>query len=290
MSIYTKISSVVLVTLLLAATGCQELPAYWAGDRVVAEAGNRELHLYDLKDVVPKGMTGDDSASFVGVYIDRWVRKQLKIQAAEELFSDSSEDIEKMVEEYRQSLLIRKLDQYHVDRSIDTTFTDEAIADYYAAHPADFRLDRTVVKGRVLRFPKDFRQARKLRELMASPSAARRKDLEDICAKNDLDLHLFETQWVDYADFLSCLPTLRSVSYDKQLDLRTVQQMADGQSIYYFLITDVLRAGDPTPLERVRANIRRILFNQRQSEVIRSYEQELYDRAKEEERVKIFEN
>lgn len=45
-----------------------------------------------------------------------------------------------MVEEYRQALLIRKLDQHYVDRSIDTTFTENEIAAYYNAHKADFRL------------------------------------------------------------------------------------------------------------------------------------------------------
>jgi len=45
-------------------------------------------------------------------YIDRWVVKQLKLKEAEVLFSSSADDIDRMVEEYRQALLIRKLDQY----------------------------------------------------------------------------------------------------------------------------------------------------------------------------------
>lgn len=71
-----------------------------------------------------------------------------------------------MVEEYRQALLIRKLNQLYVDRSIDTTFTDDEITAYYNAHKADFRLDRTLVKGRIVQFGEGYRQARKLKELM----------------------------------------------------------------------------------------------------------------------------
>lgn len=61
------------------------------------------------------------------VYIDRWVLKQLKLQEAETLFSSSAGDIDKMVEEYRQALLIRQLDQHYVDRSIDTVFTADEL-------------------------------------------------------------------------------------------------------------------------------------------------------------------
>ena len=97
-------------TLLLTA-GCQELPVYLDSGKVLARAGKSELRVRDLQAVVPGGLTGEDSVSFVGMYVDRWVKKQIKLQQAENLFSASAEDIESLVEEYRQSLLIRKLDQ-----------------------------------------------------------------------------------------------------------------------------------------------------------------------------------
>ena len=149
MTLRTKIA-VVAATLFLG--GCQELPGYFASDTTLARAGGSELKMRDVESVVPKGVTGEDSAAFMKVYIDRWVRKQLKLQEAEILFSASADDIDKMVEEYRQALLIRKLDQHYVDRSIDTTFTENEIAAYYNAHKADFRLDRTLVKGRIVQF------------------------------------------------------------------------------------------------------------------------------------------
>lgn len=195
-----------------------------------------------------------------------------------------------MVEEYRQALLIRKLDQHYVDRSIDTTFTENEIAAYYNAHKADFRLDRTLVKGRIVQFGEGYRQARKLRELMGTKSEARQQDFRDICAKNDFTVSDFSDQWVDFPEFLSYLPTLRSQNYDPVLASTAVQEMRDSHSHYYFQIDAVRREGEPIPLERLRGTIRRILFNQRQSEIIRSHEEELYNRACEGGSIKIFEN
>ena len=87
MTLRTKIA-VVAATLFLA--GCQELPGYFASDTTLARAGGSELKMRDVESVVPKGVTGEDSAAFMKVYVDRWVRKQLKLQEAEILFSAST--------------------------------------------------------------------------------------------------------------------------------------------------------------------------------------------------------
>ena len=285
MTLRTKIA-VVAATLFLG--GCQELPGYFASDTTLARAGGSELKMRDVESVVPKGVTGEDSAAFMKVYVDRWVRKQLKLQEAEILFSASADDIDKMVEEYRQALLIRKLDQHYVDRSIDTTFTENEIAAYYNAHKADFKLDRTIVKGRIVRFGEGYRQAAKLKTLMGARSEAQQQDFRDICEKNDFTVDDFRDQWIDFPEFLSYLPTLRSQSYDSVLATAAVQEMRDSHAHYYFQIDAVLREGEPIPLERLRGTIRRILFNQRKGEIIRAHEEELCARAAEMGEVKIF--
>lgn len=278
--------TVAAAVLLLA--GCRELPRYFAGDTLVARAGSATLRVSDLESVVPKGVTGDDSVALVDRYVDRWVRKQLKLREAEVFFSAAAEDIDRMVEEYRQVLLIRKLEQHYVDNSVDTTFTDDEIEAYYNAHKADFRLDRPLVKGRIVRFKEGYRQARKLKELMASESEAEQQDFSDLCAKNDFEVNDFRSHWVDFSEFLSYLPAPQARNYDSALASKSVQEMRDSQSHYYFRILEVRRAGETIPLERLRPTIRRILFNQRQSEVIRSREEELYRRSAENGEVRIF--
>lgn len=278
--------AVVAGALLLA--GCRELPRYFASDEILARAGGRELRLRDVRDAIPQGLSPEDSTAYMKMYVDRWVRKQLKLEEAEVLFSTSADDIDRMVEEYRQVLLIRKLEQYYVDRSIDTVFTDEEIAAYYNAHKGDYRLDRPIVKGRIVRLGLRYRQAAKLKALMGSKSEAQQQDFRDLCAKNDFTVYDFSEQWVDFPEFLSYLPTLRNQNYDALLATTSVQEMHDSQSQYYFQIDAVHREGEPIPLERLRPNIRRILFNQRQGEVIRHHEEELYERALDEGDVRIY--
>ncbi len=279
--------AVVAGALLLA--GCRELPRYFASDSIVAEVGSRKLRVTDVQSAVPTGVQGDDSAAYVRVFVDRWVRKQLKLQEAEVLFSASEADIDRQVEAYRQTLLIRKLEQQYVDRSIDTVFTDAEIAAYYDAHKSDFKLDRPIVKGVIVQFRDGYRQAGKLKKLMKSAGAEKEQEFWDLCEKNDLATTDFREHWVDFTEFLSYLPAVRSQSHRSMLAAgAAVQEMRDNQSQYYFRIDAVRREGEPIPLERLRTVIRRILFNQRQGEVIRRHEEELMTRGLEENKVRIF--
>lgn len=277
----------VWTVLLWLLTGCQELPRYFVGEEPVARVGERELTLAELQGSMPEGLSQEDSAAYARTFADRWVRKQLKLQEAEQLFSASAADIDELVEEYREALLIRRLDRYCIDRQVDTTFTEAEIAAYYEAHQADFKLDRTLVKGRIVRLPKSYRQPRRLKELMASTKESAQQDFHDLCLKNEFELSDHREGWIDYADFLTTLPTLRSKSYDELLTKSGIQEMTDATSLYWFQIDAVRRAGETTPLDRLRPTIRRILFNQRQQQVIRDHEEQLYEGAKLEGRFHI---
>ncbi|MBQ9147602.1 MAG: hypothetical protein IJX68_07810 [Rikenellaceae bacterium] len=272
----TKILLVVGVLVILGA--CRELPSPFEYDRVVAQVGDKKLRESDVQSIYAQAVTAEDSTALLEIYVDRWVKKELKLRAAENLFRDSEEAIEAMVAEYRNSLLTRRLDQHYVDQEIDTVFTDAQIEEYYNRHPSDFRLDRTVVRGRQVLVPTTFRQTTKLREAMRSSEEERLQDWRDMCQKSNLEVQEY-TSWVDYTEFLSTLPTSRGRKYEELLKPNVLQEMRVDDGRYFFVITDIRRSGDAAPLERVRETIKRILFAQRQSEIIRAHEERIYNEA-----------
>jgi len=269
-------------------TSCGEFTGYSSQGTVLARVGRKELRSGEAVKALPAGLSAADSVAFIDKYVNRWIVRQLKLEEASLLFSASERDIEAMVEEYRQSLLMRKIDQYYVDCELETEFSDEAVEAYYNAHRNDFLFDRTFVQGRIVKFPASFRQASTLLTLMRSPSAARQKDFDDLCAKNRFMLTSFQQEWVPFSDFLSYLPTERSQNYDGLLAKSEVQQMSGGSFRYYFQITAVRREGSPMPLDMVRDKIIRILRTQRQGEIIRSHEDEMYRNAVDNGHARIF--
>lgn len=266
---------------------CGEMPVMPSDDVRLARVGRKELYSSEVLAIMPKNITGADSVQFVGSYVDRWIVKQLKVRQAEAMFPSSAADIENQVEEYRQSLLIKKFEQYYLDSEM-TVVGDDEIAAYYDAHKTDFRLDRTVVKGTVVSFGERFRQKERLVENMKKRgNAASEQEFRDMCVKNNFPLYEF-TEWTDYSDFLAMLPTVRSESYESLLGRGGVQKMTADGILYYFSIDSVLRRGDIQPLEMVSETVKRILETQRRGEIIRSHENEIIRAAAEDRHVKRY--
>ena len=277
------------VVLAAGMSSCRRLPAYLSGERIVARVAKAELTAGEVAGAVPSSLSGEDSMAYAVLYVDRWVRKMLKVREGEELFSDAAGDIERQVEEYRQSLLVRRVDQYYVERSTtDTLVTDDEVRAYYDAHKGDFKLDRTLVRGRMVRFPESYRRQMQLLSLMSSPSKEKQRDFEEICTKNDFYLSDNRETWVDFSEFMSELPVTGSYGAVLLKTVGKVQNLRDAQSIYYVEITGVLRAGDQAPFERTEPTIRRILYNARRNDIIRAHEEELIRAAEQSRDIRIF--
>ena len=78
-------------------------------DSVIAVVDGVQLRIEDVMRDMPTGITATDSTTFMRMYVENWVLNRLKIKRAEEVLS-SSDDIERLVEGYRQSLIMRQLD------------------------------------------------------------------------------------------------------------------------------------------------------------------------------------
>ena len=259
---------------------CKRFPNPFAGnDRILAEIGDERLYAHDVSSIFSEGMTEEDSLRILRSYVDQWVKKQLKIREAERLFESSQTDIDRMVEEYRNSLLTNRVDQFYVDKRIDTLFTDEQIREYYDRNKSDFILDKTLLKACIVRIPRNYSRKNKLRELMlTSPGKDRYQDLVDLCIKNDFDLTELNG-WTDFSTFLSLLPAEKDRDYDYLLASDKVHEMETKDYLFYIRIFAFRKTGDYAPPESVADVIKRVIFNKRKEEIVRTHEDSLYRNA-----------
>ena len=130
------------------ATSCREASTFFGYD-TVAKVGRNTLTAPEISAAVPKGLTGADSVSYVDSYIEKWVIRQLKLQEAELIFSSSEADIDRMVEEYRQTLLSSRVDQHYVNAATTGEITDEDIESEYEAMAKQYELELDKVKSMV---------------------------------------------------------------------------------------------------------------------------------------------
>ena len=261
--------------------GCERLPQ----DKVIASVGESVLMLSEVRAVAAP-LSGADSVKVAQNFVDQWVRKQVKLQEAERELASSMGEIDRLVDEYRTSLLGGRLEQQYLRGRMDTLITDSMVKKYFAAHRSDFVMDRTVLKGRIVRLPDNYRQSVKLFNLMGSKSDEKQQDFLDLCMKNNFELHTFDS-WVDFKEFLSYLPVRRGKNYDYVLTGGNIREMSDADSKYFIEIREVIRKGEPAPLERAEEKVRRLLYNRTRAEMVGFYNDSLYNAALLEGKIRI---
>ena len=274
----------IYILLLLLVTGFTSCRALYE-DETVARVGKETLRLSQL-EAVTSGLSGEDSLVAANGYVEQWVRRQVRAREAAKVFSGDIEQVEAMVEEYRTSLLVSRMEQRYLEGRLDTLVSDSVVRAYYDGHLEEFEMDRTIVKGRIVRLPDNYRQSVKLFSLMGDSDQESQKDFLDLCDKNGFELYSFES-WVDFDEFLSYLPVRRGKSNDNLLVCGKIHEMADADSKYFVEVTAVLKKGERAPFERVSENVRRMLYGRRRGEILQSYNDSLYKSALDEGVIEI---
>lgn len=275
-----------LLALTLLLGGCDRFFNPFSDDGQLARVGERVLTVSDLQGIFTPGLTPEDSVKLQNDYVQMWVRKQLKAAQAEEMFPEAVPGIERLVDEYRTSLLGVKLDEYWNTIHPDTVVTDDELERYWRENARDYVLDRDIVKGRVAIIPDSYRQRARLRELMRWGKDGDEQDFREICLKGNIRWEEFSS-WTDASAFLSHLPADRAVSDEKVLSEERVGEIRQGDDWYCYYVTARRRAGDQQPLERVAPTIRNVLTVRRRAEMIRSREDSLMEAARAENRFTI---
>lgn len=286
----SKLTKIVVVCGIAALTACHDYSR--PGDRPLAKVGRQTLYLSEVEGLFPSEVSPSDSLKLLESYIDKWVKKELKVREAERHFSaDEEEEIDRKVQDYRKALLTHKLEQYYIDTQLDTTVTDDQVKSYYEAHRDEFKMDNNIAKGVVVRLNAKYRAKDKLKALMASGTAESRLDLTDICLKNGFTLWEADT-WQDGSDFVAQIDTPERVDQAKLLSGRVVQEYSSGDNLWFVYIRDARLRGQTMPLElaKTQENARRILLNSRRQDVLYNAEDSLLVRGIENKKVTIFPN
>lgn len=265
-----------LVALLLATVSCKDFSFISFGEEPLAVVGRKSLYLSDVKDIFSKGMSREDSLSLLQAHVDSWVKTQIKIQEAEELFADEEDEFEALMESYRNSLLIYRYDR-SLSGQVDTSITNAQITDYYNRNKEQFRLVGPVAKARILAFPADYRQAGNLRRMISSASKEDYADLVDIADKSSFFFKEYTDGWHYFRDILTDIP-FREKDFDAFLRRGKLYEYKDGDAgvIYLMSVTAYRNTGEYIPLEMIVPTIKQAIINRHRADFIKSREDSLY--------------
>jgi hypothetical protein len=264
----------------------QEAPTTDKG-KILARVYKYKLYESDLRDVIPAGLSTEDSARRAGNYVNAWVKEKLLVYKAEMNLGSEQKNVEKQLQDYRNSLIIYSYEKELVRQRLDTVVSDAEIEKYYQDHPNDFELRDNIVKVVYVKTDKKSPNQNKLPNLVQSDKPQDRKELESYCRQFALNYFLDDDVWLLFDDLLKEVPI---VTYNKELFLQNNRfvTLTDSSNVYYMNIKGFMTRNSHSPLAFEKENIRNIILNQRKRELIERMHTDLYKEAMENKDIEVY--
>ncbi len=249
------------------------------GKDAVARAFNYYLYPDELKGVVPSGASRKDSIEIIKHYIDNWIRQKAVLHKAESNLNDEQKNVEKQLEEYRNSLITYAYETELIRQKLDTMVSEEAIAEFYKTNQKNFALKDNIIKVIYLRLNKKSPKMNKVKDWYRSNSEKDRRLLADYCHQYALNYFLDDNTWLLFDDLLKEIPIK---TYDKEQFLQNNRQIEieDSTTIFLVSIKGFMIKNSTSPLSFERNNIRDMIINKRKLELIDLMEKQAFEDAK----------
>lgn len=244
---------------------------------VVARAYDYELHQSDLAGLVGEGVSAEDSTAIVQNYIDQWIRQAVILSKAEKNVSD---DFERQMREYRNSLLTYAYEQQIVSQLLDTHVTYRQISDYYDEHRNQFQLKNSIVKAAYVKAPNKSPAIPKLRKIVYKKPFGEEEvvELEETATRYGLSGYYDADTWIPFYEIQAATPI---TTYNESLYLKQNRAIVlkDDSLTYLVRIIDYKVTDQLSPLELQKENIRAIILNHRKLDILAKMQNDLLEEA-----------
>jgi hypothetical protein len=237
----------------------------------VARVNDRYLMEDELRRVMPKNQTAQDSILFRNNYINTWATRELLYDKALINVRSEDEEIDNLVEDYRRELLIDRYKRAVLQQDLDTIVTEEDLNEYYEQNKNVYRLNEDLLQLKLIHFALDINDQKEIEKLFNSKKA------EDVEALEERELEFFalslnDSMWVSKTQAEVRLPLLKE---EKSLKKGQFIKKEDSLGVYLVAIKDVLHRNDIAPESYVRPTIRQMILHNRKLELMNEIEKTL---------------
>jgi len=254
----------------------------------VAEINKVILYYDEIPQLIQKGINEPDSASIIQNYINKWAKRELLLQKAEEnLAPDMKADIVRQIEETRANLVIYQYQRQMMLEKMDTIISETELENYYNTNGKSFVLNSNIVKALFIKLPVETPDLDKVRRLARSNNQNDLQQLESLCFQFAEKFDDFNEEWIP----MSRLSVELQEDIDNEenfLQRNTFFETSDAGSVYLISISDYRLRASLAPFEYVKDDIRRIIWNTRRFEFIQSLENGIYNDALKKNSFKIY--
>jgi len=254
----------------------------------VAEINKKVLYYDEIPALVQRDLNAADSAAIIQNYINKWAKRELLLQKAEENLSQAvKSDITSQLEETRTNLLIFQYQRQMMLEKMDTVISEVELENYYKKNEKSFLLTSNIVKALFIKLPAESPGMDNVRKLARSDNQGDLQQLESYCYQFAEKFDDFNEEWIPMSR-LSVELQNDIANEENFLKRNTFFETGDSASVYLIAIRDYRLRGTTAPYEYMKEDIRRLIWNSRRFEFIQSLENGIYNDALKKNSFKIY--
>ena len=245
---------------------------------IVAQIGDNILYKKDISNLIPEGTSAADSIEMLKQYINNWAIKYLMLNRADRELSKQEKDVEKELEEYKNSLLAFRYQKKYVESRLDTLITQEEKIEYYNNNSHNIKLNNSIAICRIIKVTNSSPNLQIIRSLYKSNSEEDKFRIEEICHSSAEKYIDFNNEWVDFAVIARELP-LSVLDLEKELESKNWLEINDSGYYYFIYLYQKRASGETPPFEYYKSRIRETVLSKRKQNLLRELEKNLIDEA-----------
>lgn len=274
-----------VVGLLLLLLACSSEPE--ADNPVLARVHNRELRLTELEGMFPPNATAEDSTLIIEGFVNRWVRDAVLLYEAERNLP-SDLNVDRMVRDYRSSLVRTNYEKVLVAELLDSTITETELSKFYEQYKESFQLETPIVRCYFIKLPANVPNRDTIRELWNNGQPNNMPALQDYCDRLAEVALLNDSAWYSIEELNRQLPegTLTAGNVNSKREFT----QSDGQWWYYFRLFETKNRREIAPLAYIEDQARKVILHQRKLEALENAREQIFERELRRKNVETFTN
>ncbi len=254
-------------------------------DPIIARVHQKELRLSELAGMFPDQATRQDSQLIIQAFTSRWTKTAaLQWEAEHNLPTDLN--IDRLVRDYRSSLVSNHYEELLVGSLMDSAVTHGELQAYYDEHKQQYLLERPIVRCFLIRVPYPIQEEAQLQALWNNGKITDTLLLRAYC-QNYAEVSLLDVHnWYDLDDIIDQLPsgvvTAGNIQSKKEFSLQ------EGSYRYYFRLFEVKPRLEVAPLSYVEDQARSMMLQNRKHKVLDQAREDIYQREVRRNNVEVF--
>ncbi|HMP28169.1 MAG TPA: hypothetical protein PKD85_01130 [Saprospiraceae bacterium] len=249
---------------------------------VLAEVFEKKLFKEDVEGLVTNTSSTEDSLLILRGYIDSWIKDQLLIREAE-VNMPKDIDIERLVKDYRSSLIQYSYIEQLYNKDLDTNITSREIEDYYELYKQQYVLGETIIKYTFIKLDKN--NQKKLNEFNKLWNNNKNEEIETF-AKNQAVFYQKSSDWELLNGLLVLLP--KNSIIESNLKSKQKVEKEDKDFKFFVKVEDIHRKGENPPLEYITSTITKVILNDRKTALIKNKKELLFNQNLENSNIKKY--